>query len=183
MRIACWQSAITSHCGSTKPPPNTNARSNSIQRRTCRALASRSLPRVRQTEDALALYNEQLTADPKDRAARAGKVMSLFELDRRDEANRELEAALPKNHVIFLYSPAPPTGSLLTITVRKALDLAQKAVAIESRYTWAQIALGASVDRNEAAAGSRTRHALCKYGKTDAYVRTGECFVVDGIVR
>src|SRR4030095_10273964 len=51
-------------------------------------------------EEALALYNEQLTADPKDRAARAGKVISLFELDRGDEANRELEAALadePRN--------------------------------------------------------------------------------------
>ncbi len=35
-------------------------------------------------EEALALYNEQLTADPKDRAARAGKVISLFELNRAD---------------------------------------------------------------------------------------------------
>ena len=45
------------------------------------------------TEDALALYNDQLAADPKDRAARAGKVISLLELSRTEEANSALEAA------------------------------------------------------------------------------------------
>ena len=46
------------------------------------------------TEEALALYNEQIAADPKDNAARAGKVISLLELNRTDEANSALEAAL-----------------------------------------------------------------------------------------
>lgn len=96
-------------------------------------------------EEALALYNEQLTADPKDRAARAGKVLSLFELNRAEEANRELEAALaeePRNLPLL-------TGAAYWLTAHdnseKALDLARKAVAIESRYTWAQIALGRSL--------------------------------------
>ena len=93
------------------------------------------------TEEALALYNEQLTADPKDRAARAGKVISLLELGRTDEANSALESAL---------AAEPRSLTLLAGTAywfaahnnnEKALELARKAVDVERRYTWAQIAL------------------------------------------
>src|SRR5687768_2997086 len=118
------------------------------------------------TEDALALYNEQLTADPKDRAARAGKVMSLFELDRRDEANRELEAALaeePRNLPLLAgaaYWLAAHENS------EKAFDLAQKAVAIESRYTWAQIALArALIGMKRPVEAERAMRYAQKYGK------------------
>ncbi|HET9479832.1 MAG TPA: TPM domain-containing protein, partial [Pyrinomonadaceae bacterium] len=93
------------------------------------------------TELALALYNEQLAAEPKDRAARAGKVISLLELSRQDEATAELDAALaeePRNLALL-------TGAAYWFAAHgnhdKAVDLARKAVAIESRYTWAQIAL------------------------------------------
>src|SRR5215213_1265816 len=93
------------------------------------------------TEEALALYNEQLAADPKDKAARAGKVISLFELNRTDEANSALEAALadePRNLPLL-------SGAAYWLAAHnnpeKALELALKATAIESRYTWAQIAL------------------------------------------
>ncbi|HEU4710259.1 MAG TPA: TPM domain-containing protein [Pyrinomonadaceae bacterium] len=96
-------------------------------------------------DEALALYNEQLTADPKDRAARAGKVISLFELNRAEEANRELEAALaeePRNLPLL-------AGTAYWLAAHdnndKAVELARKAVAIEPRYTWAQIALGRSL--------------------------------------
>ena len=94
------------------------------------------------TEDALALYNEQLVADPKDKAARAGKVISLLDLSRTEEANSALEAAL---------SDEPRNLPLLAGTAYwyaahenydKAFELSNKAVAIEPRYTWSQIALG-----------------------------------------
>jgi len=92
-------------------------------------------------ELALALYNEELTAKPKDRAARAGKVISLLELSRQDEANTELEAALkddPQNLPLL-------TGAAYWFIAHgvnnKAFVLARQAVAVESRYTWAQIAL------------------------------------------
>ena len=93
------------------------------------------------TEDALALYNEQLAADPKDNAARAGKVISLLELNRTDEANSTLEAAL---------ADAPRNLPLLAGTAywyaahdnhEKAFEFARKAIELEPRYTWAQIAL------------------------------------------
>ena len=39
-------------------------------------------------EEALALYNEQLASEPKDRAARAGKVISLLDLSRRTKQTK-----------------------------------------------------------------------------------------------
>src|SRR6185503_6799757 len=93
------------------------------------------------TEEALALYNEQLTADPKDRIARAGKVISLLELGRTDEANSALESALadePRN-LTLLAGTAYWFASHNNYD--KALELARKAVEGEPRYTWAQIAL------------------------------------------
>ena len=93
------------------------------------------------TEEALALYNEQLAADPKDKAARAGKVISLLELNRLDEGNSALEAALaeePKNLPLL-------AGTAYWFTAHgnheKAFDLARRAIGIEPRYTWGQIAL------------------------------------------
>jgi uncharacterized membrane protein YgcG/tetratricopeptide (TPR) repeat protein len=97
------------------------------------------------TEEALTLYNEQLVADPKDKAAHAGKVISLFELGRKDEANSELEAALaaePRNLPLL-------AGTAYWMVAHdnneKAFELARKAIEIESRYTWAQIALSRSL--------------------------------------
>jgi tetratricopeptide (TPR) repeat protein len=118
------------------------------------------------TEEALTLYNEQLTADPKDRAARAGKVISLFELNRADEANRELEAALaeePRNLPLL-------AGAAYWLTAHnnheKALDLALKATGIESRYTWAQIALAhALVGLNRPLEAERAMRFGRQYGK------------------
>ena len=95
-------------------------------------------------EEALALYNEQLASDPKDRAARAGKVISLLDLSRQDEANKELDAALteePRNLPLL-------SGAAYWFAAHgnyeKAFDLARRAVAVESRYTWAQVALAHS---------------------------------------
>jgi uncharacterized membrane protein YgcG/tetratricopeptide (TPR) repeat protein len=96
-------------------------------------------------EEALSLYNEQLAADSKDRAARAGKVISLFELGRTDEASNSLETLLadePRNLPLL-------TGTAYWLTAHnnheKAFELARKAVEVESRYTWAQIALARSL--------------------------------------
>ena len=92
-------------------------------------------------EEALALYNEQLAADPKDKAAHAGKAITLLELNRADEANTELQAALtsePNNLPLV-------AGAAYWYTAHdnheKAFEFARRAIAIEPRYTWAQIAL------------------------------------------
>jgi tetratricopeptide (TPR) repeat protein/uncharacterized membrane protein YgcG len=96
-------------------------------------------------EEALTLYNEQLAEDPKDKAAGAGKVIALFELGRHDEANSAFEAALaaePRNLPLLA---GVAYWMVAHDNHEKAFELAVRAVAIESRYTWAQIALSRSL--------------------------------------
>ena len=93
------------------------------------------------TEDALALYNEQLAADPKDRAARAGKVISLLDLKRTDEANSALEEAFADDQRNLPLLAGTAYWFAAHEDYPKAFELARRAIAIEPRYTWAQIAL------------------------------------------
>ena len=92
-------------------------------------------------EQALALYNEELASDPKDRAARAGKVISLLELSRQDEASTELETALKEDAQNLPLLTGAAYWYAAHGNNEKAFALARKAVGIEARYTWAQIAL------------------------------------------
>lgn len=93
------------------------------------------------SEEALAFYREQLSVDAKDKVARAGVVISLFDLGRTEEAEKELAAALeedPKNVSLLVgvaYWFAAHNDS------KRALEFGTKAVEIEPRYTWSQIAL------------------------------------------
>jgi tetratricopeptide (TPR) repeat protein len=93
------------------------------------------------SEDALALYRQQLEAEPADKAARTGLILSLLDLGRTDEAKGELEKALqtdPRNLTLLAgaaYWFAAHNDSDL------ALTLGYKAVQIEPRYTWSQVAL------------------------------------------
>ncbi|HLL75387.1 MAG TPA: tetratricopeptide repeat protein [Pyrinomonadaceae bacterium] len=91
--------------------------------------------------EALALYRELLDSDPKNAGARGGLVLALFDAGQREEAERELEAALsedPKNLPLLAgaaYWHAARGDS------RRALELAERAVNVEPRHPWAQIAL------------------------------------------
>lgn len=93
------------------------------------------------SEEALGLYREQLKIEPSDKAARAGLVLSLFDLGQFDEGNRELAAALqedPRNLALL-------TGAAYWFAAHneadRSLELARKAVQLEPRYTWSQVAL------------------------------------------
>jgi len=95
-------------------------------------------------EEALALYREQLQADANNKSARAGVVVSLLELGKKDEAEAELEKALgdkdQSQNLPLLVGAA--YWYLAHNNVARGLDLAQKAVTIEPRYSWAQVAFG-----------------------------------------
>jgi tetratricopeptide (TPR) repeat protein len=95
-------------------------------------------------EDAVNIYREQLAADPQDANARGGLVLSLFDAGRREEAERELQSALTgeaKDLPLLVgasyWYAAHGEGA-------RALELAEKAVAYESRFgwAWARIAQG-----------------------------------------
>ena len=109
------------------------------------ARSRRSLADLRRAtakpEEALALYRELLQADPTDKLARSGLTLSLFEMGKRDEGERELKAALkdePRNLSLLTgaayWHAAHGEGA-------RALELAGRAVELEPRYTWAHIAL------------------------------------------
>ena len=117
-------------------------------------------------EEALALYRQQLEADPTDKTARAGLILSLFDLGRKDEAKPELDKALaadPRNLTLLAgaaYWFAAHNDSEL------ALNLAQRAVEIEPRYTWSQIALArALVAQRRPLDAERALRFARRYGK------------------
>ena len=117
-------------------------------------------------EEALTLYREQVAAEPGDKAARTGLVISLFELGKVDEGKQELEAAIkddPRNLSLL-------TGAAYWFVAHGesplALALAQKAVDIEPRYTWAQIALARSlVAEKQPLYAERSLRFARQYGK------------------
>ena len=88
-------------------------------------------------EEAAALYKELLAADAQDANAHAGLVLSLFDAGRREEAERELQPALtgeardlPLLVGASYWYAAHGNGA-------RALELAEKALAFESRFKWA----------------------------------------------
>lgn len=92
-------------------------------------------------DEALVLYRELFASDPNDEFARTGMVLSLFDTNQKAEAERELTAALAAN---------PRSLSLLAGVAywyaahndgKNAVDYASKAVELEPRYVWGQIAL------------------------------------------
>ena len=94
-------------------------------------------------EEALALYREQLQADANNKSARAGLVLSLLELGKKNEADQELNKALQDKDQTRNLPLLVGTAYWFVAhnDAARGLDLAQKAVAIEPRYSWAQIAL------------------------------------------
>ncbi len=98
--------------------------------------------------EAVTLYQTQLAIAPDDAVARTGLTLTLFDVDKRDEAERELKIALDKQ---------PDNLSLLTGAAywyaahnepARSLELAERAVRLEPRYTWANIALARALMLN-----------------------------------
>jgi uncharacterized membrane protein YgcG/tetratricopeptide (TPR) repeat protein len=133
------------------------------------AAARQSLADLRRAsgkvEEALALYREQLATNPADKPARAGVVLSLLDLDKKDEAEREFATALtddPGNMALLIgasYWHAAKGDPA------RAQELATKAIAIEPRYTWAHIALArALVAQKRALEAERVLRFARRYG-------------------
>jgi tetratricopeptide (TPR) repeat protein len=102
-------------------------------------------------QEALALYRELTAGDAKDKAARAGLVLSLLETGNKEEADRELDAAMKdkeqsKNLPLLV-------GAAYWFAAHgdaaRALDFAHRATEIEPRYSWAQIALARALVANK----------------------------------
>lgn len=117
------------------------------------------------TEEALALYNEQLKVDPKDKNAISGSVVSLLDLG-KDEATSALESALTSDPTNLQLLTGAAYWYAAHNKYDKALELANKAVAIEPRYTWAQIALAhAQIGLKRPIEAERAIRFAKQYGK------------------
>jgi len=118
------------------------------------------------TEVALALYQQQLVIDPADRSARAGVVLSLFELGRTEEANKELEAALANDPQNLMLLAGASYWLAAHKNSEKALELAEKAVRLEPRYTWSQIALARALSgQKQPLEAERAMRFAAQFGK------------------
>lgn len=93
-------------------------------------------------EAALTLYREVLATDPKSQSAQAGAILSLLDLGRKDEAEQELKAAAqdPEKSKNLPLLVGTAYWFIAHGDTGRALELAQRAVTIEPRYSWAQIA-------------------------------------------
>ncbi len=96
---------------------------------------------IGKTDDSIALYREILAKDESDAAAQTGLALALFDADKKAEAEAETAKSLGQNPnnlsllvgAAYWYAAHGDGG--------KAFELAQKAIAVEPRYTWAYIAL------------------------------------------
>ena len=107
------------------------------------------------------MYREQLAVEPADKGARAGLVLSLYDLGQTAEADKEFAAALkddPRNLALL-------TGAAYWFVAhndsKRGLELAQRAADIEPRYTWTQIALARALIGEKQPSVCRTLPALC----------------------
>ena len=96
---------------------------------------------VGKPSEAVALYREILAKDEADAAARNGLILALFDTNGKVEAESEMRKSLeryPKNLTLL-------TGAAYWYAAHndggRAIEYAEKAVAVEPRYTWAHIAL------------------------------------------
>ena len=92
-------------------------------------------------EEALAQYNELVKSDPKDRSAIAGVIFCLLELGRKEEANTALNAAVAAEPNNLALMSGAAYWFAAHQNYEKAFDFARRAITIEPRYTWSQIAL------------------------------------------
>jgi tetratricopeptide (TPR) repeat protein len=136
------------------------------------ASARRTLAELRRAtgkpDEALTLYREQLAAEPQDANAHGGLVLALFDAGRREEAERELQTALtgeardlPLLVGASYWYAAHGEGA-------RALELAERAVALEPRYgwAWARIAQGrALLALKRPLEAERALRAARRYGK------------------
>ncbi|MDM7923242.1 MAG: tetratricopeptide repeat protein [Pyrinomonadaceae bacterium] len=123
---------------------------------------NRAVGRSAQAAD---LYRQILAANENDAAARTGLVLSLFESGKRDEGETELSAALQKNANNLPLLAGAAYWYAANKDGAKAIEYANKALAIEPRYVWSHIALArGQIADGKPVDAEKTLIAARKYG-------------------
>ena len=94
------------------------------------------------SDEAVAIFRDIVANDPSDAPARSGLVLSLFDAGKKDEAETELAKALEQDPRNVTLMGGAAYWYAANKDADKAVDLSQKAIAVEPRYVWSYIALG-----------------------------------------
>ncbi len=91
-------------------------------------------------DEAVTLYREILAKDAENLPAQTGLVLALFDAEKRTDAEAELAKSLAANpgNVILLASAAYWYAA--HNEGERAVDLAQKSIAVDPRFIWSHIA-------------------------------------------
>ena len=122
-----------------------NAYTKALELDSASVVSKRSLADVKRatgkTDEAIALYREILTTDATDGAAQTGLILALFDANKKTEAEIELAKSLEANPNNLFLLVGAAYWYAANNNGEKAVELAQKALLVEPRYTWAHIAL------------------------------------------
>lgn len=122
-----------------------NAYAKSLEANNASIVSQRGLAEMKRalgkSDEAAAIYQEILAKDASDTSAQTGFILALFDAGKQKEAEAEMAKSLeaaPNNLFLLVgaayWYAAHGDGA-------KSVELAQKAVALEPRYSWAYIAL------------------------------------------
>lgn len=96
---------------------------------------------VGKPDEAAALYRELLEKNPDDVAAQTGLTLALFDAEKQPEAEAEMKKTLQKNPNNLPLLVGASYWYAAHKNDVKTLELANRAIAVEPRYTWAHIAM------------------------------------------
>ncbi len=114
--------------------------------------------------EATALYTEILAGKPDEEAASSGLVLSLFDEDKREEAETQLASVIENDDKNFVLLSGVAYWYAANGDGEKAAELAQRAIDIEPRYIWSHIALGrALIAQNDPVAAEKVLTAARRY--------------------
>lgn len=132
-------------------------------------VSKRSLAEMRRaagnSEAAITLYREILAKDAADKQAQTGLILALFDAGQKAEAEAETAKALAQNPNNLILLVGASYWYAAHLNGAKAVELAQKALAVEPRYVWAYIALARGfLQENRFADAERALLAARNYG-------------------
>jgi tetratricopeptide (TPR) repeat protein len=146
-----------------------NAYSKALEFAPDSIVSKRSLAEMRRatgnSAQAISLYREILAKDAADKPAQTGLILALFDNGQKAEAEAEMTKSLVQNPSNLILLVGASYWYAAQGNSAKAIELAQKALAVEPRYIWAYIALSRGfLQENRLMEAERALLAARNYG-------------------
>lgn len=115
--------------------------------------------------EAVTLYREILAKDANDAAAQTGLILALLDTENKIEAESEMQKSLAANPNNLLLLVGAAYWYAAHDDGARAIELAEKAINIEPRYTWARVALARGLmQQKRSMEAEKTLLAARQYG-------------------